>query len=244
MEEIKASRSSRIFAFIIDHFILTLIIVFPFFFILMNEELQLVFKFAFIGIWIFLALILYALKDSFKGKSIGKHMMGIAVRDENQQGDVPSISRLFLRNIMLVIWPVEFIILAANDRKQRLGDKIAHTIVVKERKISVWKVIAAVLMALITTFILIFMIIILSLKNSDSYQTAIAYIESSEEITETAGGIEGYGFFPSGSVQTSNGYGEAAYAIEVKGEDKDVYVEVYLTKKPAEEWVVSEAYYE
>jgi uncharacterized RDD family membrane protein YckC len=244
LEEIKASRSSRIFAFIIDHFVLTLVTVFPLIFIMMKEELQMGSKLAIIGIWIFLVLILYIFKDTFKGQSIGKRLIGIAVRDEHKKGVVPSVRRLILRNALLVIWPIEFIVLAADEKKQRLGDRISNTVVVKVKKISIWKVITAVLFAVIISFVLLFAIILLSLKNSDSYQSAIAYIESNDEVTGITGGIEGYGFFPSGNVQISNGSGEAAYSIEIKGKDKDIYMQVYLTKKPAQEWIVSEAYYE
>ncbi len=72
----------------------------------------------------------------------------------------------------------------------------------------------------------------------------INYIESSEEIVDETGGIEGYGFLPSGSVQISNGEGEAVYSISIKGKNEDILVEVYLTKEPRQDWVVQEVYYE
>lgn len=94
------------------------------------------------------------------------------------------------------------------------------------------------------SFGLLFTTILLALKNNEAYKTAITFIKSNEEIVDETGGIEGYGFVPSGSVQISNGYGESIYSIEVKGKDKDIYVEIYLTKKPRQEWIVEEVYYE
>ena len=74
---------------------------------------------------------LYFLKDAIKGISIGKWIMGIMVRDAVNVDNIPSIGRLFLRNLLVIIWPIEFFILATNDEKKRLGDKIAKTTVVK-----------------------------------------------------------------------------------------------------------------
>ena len=57
--------------------------------------------------------------------------MGIMVRDENNQNEIPSIGRLFLRNLFIIIWPVEDIVLATSDQKKRPGDNVAKTVVVK-----------------------------------------------------------------------------------------------------------------
>jgi uncharacterized RDD family membrane protein YckC len=245
LSEIKlASRKSRIFAFIIDHFVLTFITVFPLTFFMMNEDMEGGFLFALFGILMIIAFIIYSLKDSIKGTSIGKWVIGIGVRDEHNRGDVPSIPRLFLRNLLLVIWPIEFIVLVTNKDKQRLGDKLANTVVVKVREMGIWKKIVIVLLVIIISFVLLLSTIVLSMKNSEAYETAITYIESNENIVSETGGIEGYGFLPSGSVQISNGYGESVFTIEVKGKEKDIYVEVYLTKNPNQNWRVKEVYYE
>ena len=62
-------------------------------------------------------LLLYFAKESINGISAGKWIMGIMVRDENKQNEIPSFGRLLLRNLFFIVWPVEFIVLAANDQK-------------------------------------------------------------------------------------------------------------------------------
>ena len=69
------------------------------------------------------------------------------------------------------------------------------------------------------------------MKSSDAYKTAITAIESKAEIKAETGGITGYGFMPSGSIQTTNGSGHAELTITVKGAKKDVDVYVALTKQ-------------
>ncbi|RPF50368.1 RDD family protein [Aquisalibacillus elongatus] len=244
MTELKlASRKSRVFAFIIDHFIISFIVVVPFTFFLINEGLNnnLVFR----GFWIglFVAFVLYSFKDSYKGASIGKSIIGIGVRDEENKDEVPSKTRLFLRNLILIIWPVELIVFAVNKDKQRIGDNLANSVVVQVRKLSLWKTIVVVFFIVILTFMLFISSIVLFMKNSEAYNTAITYIENDEYIIRETGGIEGYGYLPTGNIQIADGFGESKFAINIKGEDHDLYVEIYLTKKPQQDWVVEDMYY-
>lgn len=53
------------------------------------------------------------------------------VRDQNNLNKVPSLGRLFLRNLFLIIWPIEFLILATNKQNQRLGDTLTKAVVLK-----------------------------------------------------------------------------------------------------------------
>ncbi|TRW23585.1 hypothetical protein FMM05_13060 [Flavobacterium zepuense] len=69
------------------------------------------------------------------------------------------------------------------------------------------------------------------MKSSDAYKTAITAIESKAEIKAWTGGITGYGFMPTGTIQTTNDSGHAELTIAVKGAKKDVDVYVALTKQ-------------
>ena len=57
--------------------------------------------------------------------------MGIMVRDEKNRNDIPTFGRLLLRNVFIIIWPIEFIVLALSDNKKRIGDIVAKTLVLK-----------------------------------------------------------------------------------------------------------------
>ncbi|CAN7502106.1 hypothetical protein LJR153_003505 [Paenibacillus sp. LjRoot153] len=48
-------------------------------------------------------MIYYVLKDIFKGRSIGKRLIGLKVVDKNNNNDVPGTIRLMLRNITILI---------------------------------------------------------------------------------------------------------------------------------------------
>ncbi|KOS05915.1 hypothetical protein AM493_07625 [Flavobacterium akiainvivens] len=96
-------------------------------------------------------------------------------------------------------------------------------------------VIPAVLLAA-TGFVFLVMGII---KNTDAYQTAVREIKNNKEVIEATGGVEGFGVFPTGSVQTSNDSGSAQLSITVKGTQHDAEVYVELTKDPVQDWQVT-----
>ncbi|MEL1245326.1 cytochrome c oxidase assembly factor Coa1 family protein [Flavobacterium sp. DGU11] len=75
------------------------------------------------------------------------------------------------------------------------------------------------------------------MKSSDAYKTAVQYIGDNKEVVLEAGGIKDYGF-PSGTISTTNGSGNAVLTIEVEGEKKSLDVYVELEKAPGSEWNV------
>ena len=110
-----ASTGRRFWAFIIDHIIITIIVLVPSF---MFGPIN------FFGIML-AASFLYAIKDIVKGRSPGKFVLGIAVRNQADASETPSAAKLFLRNVLSFLWPVEFIVLLSS--KTKIGDKLAKT---------------------------------------------------------------------------------------------------------------------
>ncbi|GGG97386.1 hypothetical protein GCM10011416_14210 [Polaribacter pacificus] len=243
-EYILSSRKRRIAAFIIDHFTMTFLIVVIVFislgidFMDENNFSNLMTK---ILPTMLVGFLLYFAKDSIKGISPGKWVMGIMVRNEKTPNEVPSFGKLFIRNLFLIIWPVEFIVLASSEEKKRLGDKTANTIVIKNpnKPTKLLRVLALAGIG-IAFFTFIFLFAGSAMKNSGAYKVAISQIEQNEEILSEIGGIKDYGMMPTGSVNISNGYGEAQLNIKVIGNEKDLNVVVYLTKEPNREWKLIE----
>lgn len=239
-----SSRKRRIAAFLIDHFTMTFMIVAISFLSLgtgfLDEDstgntMVRIIPTMLIG------FILYFAKDSVKGVSPGKWIMGIMVRDENNHNEIPSIGRLFIRNLLIIIWPIEFIVLAVSQDKKRLGDKIAKTSVLKNpKKLNVLPRVLALGGIVIAYFMFIFVFVFASMKNSDAYRTAISEIEQNQEIINEVGGIKEYGMFPTGGVSVKSGYGEANLEIKVIGNKKELSVSTYLTKEPNEQWKLIE----
>ena len=67
-------------------------------------------------------------RDTLGGRSLGKRLMKLCVKASDDDHGT-SLSRLVLRNIFVVLWPIEAILLLSG--KDRLGDRIAKTTVVQ-----------------------------------------------------------------------------------------------------------------
>lgn len=241
---LKSSRKRRIVAFLIDHSVMSFLIVSIAFSVLgpnfMDENNPSKMITTMFSVMV-LGFILYFAKDSFKGISPGKWVMGIMVRDNNNQNEIPSFGRLYLRNLFLIIWPVEFIVLATSDQKKRLGDKVTKTIVVKNpnKPKQLPRILALVTLGVIF-FVFVFLFAGNAMKNSDAYKVSINEIEKNEEIITETGGIKGYGMMPTGNVSISNGKGQAQFEIKVLGNTKDLNINLYLEKEPNGQWKLIE----
>ena len=242
----KASIARRIGAFLIDHVTMSLLMVSIVFAAIgtnfMNEDG--IFKM--IGT-MFLAMVpgmfLYLAKDSIKGISIGKWVMGIMIRNEHDLDSPPSFVRLLGRNLLLFIWPVEFIVLVTGNDMKRLGDRTFHTVVLQNpnKPKKLYRIIPIVGIAIIFV-VSVVLFAGSAMKNSDAYKVSIAEIEQNEQILEKTGGIKGYGMFPMGNVSINNGYGQAQLQITVLGNENDLTVNTYLEKSPGGVWQLIEMY--
>lgn len=241
---VKSSRKRRIAAFLIDHFVLTFLIV-VFIYLLFEDDLSRGDKsgkfLLTISIVMTIGFLFYFAKDSYKGMSLGKWIMRIMVRDVNNPEQTPHFGRLFLRNVFIVIWPIEFVVLALSDQKRRLGDRAAKTIVVRNPDDSNknFRIVALIGIGLLFA-IFLFFIIVGSMKKSDAYKIAIVEIENNQQLKIEIGEITDYGMFPTGSISYVDGYGEAELEIKVIGTKETKSVYVYLIKEIDKEWKLVE----
>lgn len=239
-----SSRKRRIAAFLIDHFLLSFLMTSIIFLALgpnFMDEGNMV-KIGGTIMYAMLPLILlYLTKDSVKGISAGRLIMGIMVRDAIDPNNTPSFWRLILRNLLLVFWFVEFIVLAISKSKKRLGDLAADTIVVRNPNKHLLLPKILILSGIgISFFLFITLFVSSAIKGSNAYKITIQNIELNEEIRSETGGITGYGMIPTGNINITNGYGDAQLEITVKGNDKDVCVSAHLTKEPNHDWELIE----
>jgi len=143
--------------------------------------------------------------------------------------------------LLILIWPVEFIVLAASNEKQRLGDQVAKTVVLKNPNVAkkLPRVLAFIAVGF-GFFMFIFVFAGIALKNSDAYKVALQNIEKDKEIISGTGGITGYGMMPTGSINTSNDQGQAQLEIKVLRKNKNINVSAYLKKEPNGQWKLIE----
>lgn len=79
--------------------------------------------------YMYIVMIILVIKDLiFRNASIAKKIMKLEVRKED--GSIPSMLTLILRNLTFIIWPIEILLILL--KKDRIGDKIFHTKVVEK----------------------------------------------------------------------------------------------------------------
>ena len=79
--------------------------------------------------YLLFGLFLFLLKDLvFRNASIGKRALNLEILKSDNT--VPSVSTLILRNIFVLLWPIDAILILANKRK--IGDIIFKTKVVEK----------------------------------------------------------------------------------------------------------------
>lgn len=82
--------------------------------------------------WVALAvlLVLMLLRDGYRGRSPGKRLLGLKI--VTPRGTGSSYGRSVLRNMTLLLLPVELLLVFTGRGGARLGDRIAKTSIVEE----------------------------------------------------------------------------------------------------------------
>ncbi len=128
------SRFHRISSMLLDHIIMTIVIVPPMILmmiLLANDILQ--FDHRILSATFFLMMFIYVNKDFFNAKSPAKRILGYQIINRNT-GDPATELQCFIRNLTIAVaWPLEVIVGYINP-KRRIGDFIANTKVVKAEK--------------------------------------------------------------------------------------------------------------
>lgn len=237
-----ASRKRRAAAFLIDHFVLTFLMTSIAFLTLGTDFLDsggaeditpIIIAVLIPGFFVYFS------KDSIGGISLGKWIMGVMVRENESDEKTPSFGKLFIRNLPIVIWPVEVIALILNSNKRRLGDILAGAVVLENKnKSKKSKRIVALVLIFAAFFGFMFLFIGSAMKDSEAYKIAIQSIEENESIIQKSGGITGYGMLPTGNIRASAQSGYAELQIKVVGKESDVIVSVILEKEAGGDWLI------
>lgn len=253
----KASIGERAVALLIDQFIITLLFI-------ALIVISAIFNFEILVLLALTFPVGYIFKDIILGRSIGKRIMKLGVKDIYDPSIVPSTGNLILRNLFLVLGIIEFLVMLFSENQSRIGDIVSKTTVVKlerENELSnekinkykeeikdiaprVKKKIGRIVLIIIACFLAFILLIITItatvMKTNQAYKLSVYTIENSKEINTFIGDIQGYGLIPTGSISVSNGWGEARFTIKVKGEYDTVKVYTYLTKEPDTGWIIHE----
>lgn len=230
----------RIGAFIIDHIIIVAFLVCPtIFYLLSHIQSDPEAEWALFPVLMLMAYFVYCLKDIINGASLGKRALGLIIRSNVDTSEIPSVPKLIFRNVLTFAWPIEFLVLVCSSRKMKLGDQIAGTNVYRgSKKPQTAIIVVPAILAIVIFATSIFFGISSIIKNDDSYKKAVSYIETSQDVTNIVGDIEGYGYFPNGNLSYSGGSGQASYSIKVKGSKNNAYVHIKMEKKFNKDWEI------
>ena len=236
-----ASRIKRLVAFYIDYMVLCFFIMFLVFVLLGisfdNPEYSIQREKA--KIVVFMCFLIFPFKDVLQGMSLGRMLLGIAVRDKDHPQNIPSTWRMVLRNLFLLIWPIEMIVLLVSKKRMRVGDKIARTVVVNApRPVGKPMIIAIVLTMVLFLFLGTGLFVIQMSKNTQVYKISIDYLKHAPSVHEETGDFVSVGFFVVSSSYLKNGKAEGECSIKVIGTKKSVRYIVTLRKEPDSDWQV------
>lgn len=233
MDNQVASRKRRIMALLIDVWFfgyLTSVFMYMVFFVfktpwdtpVIHNSLSLSFV-----IWATSSLI-FAAKDSYKGMGLGKLVMGIRVCrfDGTQASPVSNI----VRNIPLLIWPIEAFVMVVSSSKRRIGDYAAETQVRRDKQISSsnrWLGLLFVLGVYWAAPSLpdiefsekgLMDLSQLIVKQSHVYELAEEKIRQEQAVVDLIGVIESISVRNASNVVINNDGGEAEFILDVTGE--------------------------
>lgn len=178
---------------------------------------------------IYLAIyFLLLLKDLTNGRSPGKFIFGITVRTLDDLSQNPSLGKTVLRNLSLLIFPIEGVFLLMDSHGRRLGDQWCRTVVIEDPKARRFII---RLMAANTIFFGYFfsalLIQPLILKKTAAYQTTISYIQNTPEIIQQLGEIQEFES-PEMNINVHEQEGNAIVRMAVVGRRQTRPVTVYL----------------
>lgn len=237
---ILSSRRRRIAALLLDHFLFSMLGVLALFLQLgphWDMQPQLV-SGAMMPTFV-AVMALYICKDVIGGQSIGRAIFAIEVRDADAPGQVPSAGRLIRRNLFLPIWPIELVALALSPSRQRVGDRLAETCVVRVSTPLRPRLLAGAGFA--TVLLTVFLVASTHLvRESAAYQVATSHLRNDSDVEAAVGAVTGFGALPAGGIQVQNGVGRAELIIGVEGERGAARTTVLLEKAPDGEWTVME----
>lgn len=207
----------------------------------------------FISVMWLLGFIIFSAKDSFNGLGLGKLIMGIRVYGEDRKP--ASIFSSLIRNLPLLAWPIEALVMIISSSKKRIGDHLVETQVCRDQSITAsnrW-------LALI--FIVGFYWLSPNLpdikfskqgfsalsqmvvKQSHAFERAEESIRTEAAITTLVGDIQAINVRDSSSINIHNDQGDAEFVLDVVGKQGKIAVVVVLARKKSQ-WQVVQMHFE
>lgn len=235
-------RSARILAYFVDYTVIAAPITI-FALLLLGENWDMKFENrSFVIVWfsilIGIMMLFLFCKDIFGGASFGKRIFGIGIRGVTDDS-TPNTGKLVLRNVPLLLLPIEAFLMIFSSDYSRIGDRITNTQVVKlqDRTWTKKLVISVpIIFVVMTSFVYGLQF---SMSRTAAFEVAKEFTLSNEKIKEKVGEIRDVGKFPVANIAMNGGYGSANFLIDIAGDDWEGKSSVLMRKKPGGDWVVT-----
>ena len=129
-----SSKGKRLFALLID-FIFALLLANTFINVFREEHWDIVSQTnGFYGLLPFYGgIVLVVFFKDFFGRSLGKILLGMTIKKIDDMEQQPTLAVLIKRNLMLLLFPVEGVVILRDSYARRLADKWWGTVVIDDR---------------------------------------------------------------------------------------------------------------
>jgi uncharacterized RDD family membrane protein YckC len=237
-----ASDQNRAIAFIIDLVIYCSITIISLFFSNPEDIISDSFYFnSFTYIVIVFTSLMFLYKDSFNGMSFGKWIVGIQVKD-SVTSLPPSIHQLALRNLFLLILPIEIIVAVFDSKRQRIIDLQLNTIVVKSnmKRYFTIKFFSSIAVGVLILTFLIYSLIN-AIQYSKPYKLAKEHIMLNKDIEKSIGELVDIEMID-GDVNIDDLDMEANFEIRLIGEIKDTTIFIWVSHDQEDNWKIKSEY--
>lgn len=170
-------------------------------------------------------------KDVVQGISPGKALLNLRVSQTDEKFSYTSPKSLITRNLFLVIFPIELLLMVLDKKSRRLGDKYTNTIVIEEIGEPEFRIQGVRILSVIVLFIGLWLLFTFStpvgIKKSSGYQLSKEVIFSNPDVFDMVGNIQSIGYWPEVVYKRDRTH----YTIKVSGEYGDKAVKVTVNSR-------------
>jgi len=196
--------------------------------------------------WVALLLLLGVFKDAVRGRSPGKWLTGLAVMRAADPSQGPLFLGRILRNVPLILLPVEALLVLTDRHGRRMGDRLAGTVVVVPPHVSPpARRLLVLAIGFLASLLMAFGITAWNLRQSDAYRTAVRIASGHPLVTGIVGTPVAFGFSPEmemsfpppegkplpgkdSTVDPGIGQGRAVILLDAEGPEGEARVRVVL----------------
>ena len=168
--------------------------------------------------WAVGLILLMLAKDAVRGRSLGKWTTGLAVANAPDLSRPVPLPRTLLRNVTLLILPVDAVLVFTDRYSRRLGDRLAGTVVVAPAQIAPYLRRLGLIAILFLGFLLAsFLLAPWNMKRSAAYQEAYRIASAHPALTGAVGAPAKLDPSPAFKLALEGEGGTATVTIEAEG---------------------------